>query len=129
MANKVLAVFEKPIYLSFEPVDPHLFAVGLGVADTPVEVNVLLRDGAVTYAAKGQQMKGVKLVGIELQEFDTSPGRVVEFMVEHGAKVYVVEEDLKARGMNKDDLLSGLEIIKEGQVAKLIDEHEAVMVM
>ncbi len=129
MAEKVLAVFEKPIYFSFEPVDPHLFAVGLGVADTPVQVDVLLRDAAVTYAVQGQQMKGVRLVGLELQEYDTQPARLVEFMAEHGARIFAVEEDLRARGIEKSDLVKGVEVVKEEETARIIAEHDSVMVL
>ncbi len=129
MANKVLAIFEKPIYHSFEPVDPHLFAVGLGVADTPVEINVLLRDSAVTYAAKNQVLTGPKIVGLDLQEFDTSPGKLVEFLVQNGAKVHVVEEDMKSRGLKSNDLVHGVAVISEENSIGLIDEHEAVMVL
>jgi len=32
MAKKVLAIFEKPIYLCMEPVDPHLFATAFGAS-------------------------------------------------------------------------------------------------
>lgn len=128
MANKVLAIFEKPIYLSCEPVDPHLFLVGLGIADTPVEINVLMREAGITYAVKNQQVKGPKLAGMDLQEFDTSPGKLVEFWLQHGAKVWVVEEDMKTQGIVKDDLIAGVEVVKEHECARLVDEHEATMV-
>jgi sulfur relay (sulfurtransferase) DsrF/TusC family protein len=129
MANKVLAIFEKPIYHSFEPVDPHLFAVGLGIADTPVEVNVLLRDSAVTYAAKNQILKGPKIAGLDIQDFDTSPGKLIEFMVQNGGKVHVVEEDMKSRGLKSSDLVNGVTVISENDSVSLIEEHEAIMVL
>ncbi len=129
MAQKVLAIFEKLIYLSYEPVDPHLFAIGLGVADTPVEVNVLLRESGINYAAKNQVVRGPKIAGLDIMEFDTSPGKLVEFFVQHGAKVKAVEEDLKALGLTKEDLVPGIEVIKEDQTADFIDEHDAVMVL
>jgi sulfur relay (sulfurtransferase) DsrF/TusC family protein len=128
MANKVLAIFEKPIYHSFEPVDPHLFAVGLGIADTPVEVNVLLRDSAVTYAAKNQILKGPKIAGLDIQDFDTSPGKLIEFMVQNGGKVHVVEEDMKSRGLKSSDLVNGVTVVSENDSVSLIEEHEAIMV-
>ena len=129
MAQKVLAIFEKLIYLSYEPVDPHLFAIGLGIADTPVEVNVLLRESGVNYAVKNQVVKGPKIAGLDIEEFDTSPGKLVEFFVQHGAKVQVIEEDMKGLGLTKDDLVAGVEVVKEAQTADIIEEHDAVMVL
>lgn len=129
MANKVLAIFEKVIYHSFEPVDPHLFAVGLGIADTPVEINVLLRDSGVTYAAKNQILKGPKIAGMDIQDFDTSPGKLIEFMIQNGATVNVIEEDMKKQGFTPSDLVNGVTIIGAEDAVDLFDEHDAFMVM
>ncbi len=128
MPNKVLCVLEKPIYLSFEPVDPHLFATALGVADTPVEVNILLRDSGVNYGIKEQKVFGPKIGGQDLMQHDTNPGLVISFMIEHGAKVRVVAEDLKARGIAKEDLVAGVEVISEDDTVRLFEEHDGVIV-
>jgi sulfur relay protein TusB/DsrH len=127
MANKVLVIFEKPIYLSFEPVDPHVFATALGVSDTPVEVNVLLRDSAVTYGVKNQQVNA-KVAGQDIMLHETSPEKVVTFMIEHGAKVRAVAEDMKTRGINKEDMVQGVEVISEDDSVRLLEEHDSVMV-
>lgn len=127
MANKVLVIFEKPIYLSFEPVDPHVFATALGVSDTPVEVNILLRDSAVTYGVKNQQVN-VKIAGQDIMLHETSPEKVMTFMIEHGAKVRAVAEDMKIRGINKEDMVQGVEIISEDDSIRLLEEHDSVMV-
>ena len=127
MANKVLVIFEKPIYLSFEPVDPHVFATALGVSDTPVEVNVLLRDSAITYGVKNQQVQA-KIVGQDIMLHETSPDRVVAYMIEHGAKVSAVAEDMKARGVNKEDLIQGIDVVSEDASIQLLEEHDSVLV-
>jgi sulfur relay (sulfurtransferase) DsrF/TusC family protein len=103
--------------------------VGLGIADTPVEVNVLLRDSAVTYAAKNQILKGPKIAGLDIQDFDTSPGKLIEFMVQNGGKVHVVEEDMKSRGLKSSDLVNGVTVVSENDSVSLIEEHEAIMVL
>ncbi|MFY9268803.1 MAG: DsrE family protein, partial [Candidatus Manganitrophaceae bacterium] len=118
MANKVLVIFEKPIYLSFEPVDPHLFATALGVSDTPVEINVLLRDSAVTYGVKNQKVN-VKVAGQDIMLHETAPDKVMTFMAEHGAKISAVAEDMKSRGINKEDLVQGIEVISEDDSIRL----------
>ncbi|MCL4460455.1 MAG: DsrE family protein [Nitrospirae bacterium] len=127
MANHVLVIFEKPIYLSFEPVDPHLFATALGTADTPLEISVLLKDSGVNYAVSKQQVS-LKILGQEVQEADTTPARLLAFMMEHGARVRVVEEHLTARGLDPGDLIDGVERISEGKIARLVEEHDSVIV-
>jgi len=127
MANKVLVIFEKPIYLSFEPVDPHLFAAALGISDTPVEINVLLRDSAVTYGV-GNQKVNVKIVGQDIMLHETSPDKVIHFMMEHGAHVHAVSEDMRSRGINKEEMIPGIKTISEDQSIQLLTEHDSVMV-
>ncbi|KGA93724.1 DsrE family protein [Leptospirillum ferriphilum] len=127
MANRVLVVFEKPLYLSFEPVDPHVFATALGVADTSLEINVLLRDSGVHYAVSGQQ-PSVRILGQEIQEAHTSPAQLLAFMKEHGARIHIVEEHLVARGVAPGDLIDGVERVTEGHIARLVEEHDSVIV-
>lgn len=127
MASHVLVIFEKPIYLSFEPVDPHLFATALGVADTSLEISVLLKDSGIHYAVSGQQVS-LKILGQEIQESQTSPAQLLSFMKQHGARIHIVEEHLVARGVDPGDLIEGLERIAEGDIARLVEGHDSVIV-
>lgn len=127
MANKVLVIFEKLIYLSFEPVDPHLFATALGVVDTPLEISVLLKDSAVTYAVS-EQTVAAKILGQEIQEENTSPARIVAFMLDHGATVRIVREHMEERGLASQNLVSGVEIMEERDTVGLIESHDSVIV-
>ena len=128
MSNKVLAIFEKPIYLCMEPVDPHLFAVAFGAVESPVEVDVLLRDSAVTYAVQRQELKGAKILGVDVQEFDTNPGRVVDFMIRNKSTVAVVREDLEAQGIDPKDLVAGVKVIPQAETIGWMEEHDQFMV-
>lgn len=127
MADKVLVIFEKPIYLSFEPVDPHLFATALGVADTPLDISILLRDSAVTYAVAGQSVSA-RILGQEIMGEDTSPAKVISFMLEHGAKVRLVREHLEERGIGPQELVPGVLIVPEKETVDLLEEHDSVIV-
>ena len=46
----------------------------------------------------------------------------VEDSIDFDAQVYVVEEDLVARGLSKEDLLAGVNIIPAQQVAELVGQ-------
>jgi sulfur relay (sulfurtransferase) DsrF/TusC family protein len=127
MSEKVLVVFEKPIYLSFEPMDPHLFATALGVVDTPLEISILLKDSAVTYAVSDQTVSA-KILGQEIMGENTSPARMVAFMLEHGATIRVVREHLEERGLAPGDLVSGVRIVDLKDTVDAIEEHDSVVV-
>ena len=127
MASNVLVIFEKPIYLSFEPVDPHLFATALGVADTPVEITVLLKDSAVTYAVADQEVSA-RILGQDLVQKETSPARVISFMLSHGAEVRAVQEDLESRGIKASDLIPGVRVVPLSETVSAIRENDGVIV-
>ncbi len=127
MPSRILVIFEKPIYLSFEPVDPHLFATALGVADTPVGITVLLKDSAVTYAVAAQEVSA-RILGQEIVEKDTSPARLVSFMLSHGAEVRAVGEDLAARGIEASDLVPGVQVVPLSDTVSAIMENDGVIV-
>lgn len=43
------------------------------------------------------------------------------------AEVYLIEEDMEARGLTEDMFPDGCEVISQSEVADLIDETESVM--
>jgi intracellular sulfur oxidation DsrE/DsrF family protein len=59
---------------------------------------------------------------------DTSPARIVAFMLEHGATVLIVREHLEDRGIPEDGLVPGVRIVDERESACLVGEHDSVLV-
>ena len=128
MIENVLAIFEKPIYLSFEPNDPHLLHVAFGAVSSGVKVDVLLRGSAVNYAVKDQHQTDAKLLGQSLCEVETSPAKVMDLIAKNGGEVSVVEEDLKKRGLDKGALIPSAKLVSESQVGDLVAAHDATFV-
>ena len=128
MIETVLAIFEKPIYLSFEPNDPHLLHVAFGSVSSGVKVNVLLRGSAVIYASKNQHQTDATLLGQALCEIETSPAKVMELIAKNGGEVSVVKEDLAKRGFAQEELIPQAKIISESQVADLVVANDATFV-
>ena len=128
MIEKVLAIFEKPIYLSFEPNDPHLLHVGFGSVSSGVKVNVLLRGSAVNYASKNQHQTQAKLLGQPLCEVETSPAKVMELIAKSGGELYVVKEDLEKRGLKQSDLISQAKLVEASKTADLVAANDATFI-
>ncbi|MFQ5762183.1 MAG: hypothetical protein ACE5PO_04030 [Candidatus Bathyarchaeia archaeon] len=127
MAKNVLTIFEKPVYLSFEPVDPHIFATGVG-ATAGINLTVLLRGEGVYYGLKDQNVEGIKVGGVApTSNIGATAAHVWTWIAKQtGAKVYAVREDLDQRGLAKDELTEGIESIASKDVAKLFEENEVV---
>lgn len=128
MVEKVLAIFEKPIYLSFEPNDPHLLHVGFGSVSSGVKVNVLLRGSAVNYVEKDQHQAQAKLLGQPLCEVETSPAKVLELITKSGGELYVVKEDLEKRGLKQADIISQAKLVPHAEVASLVVANDATFI-
>ncbi len=126
--EKILAVFEKPIYMAMEPHDPHLLHVAFGVVSSGVKVNALLRDSGVNYAVAAQHLSSPKLLGQPLIEIETAPHRVLELMMKNKATVSVVKEDLASRGLTEKDLIPNVNVISASEVPALIEQHDSTFV-
>ena len=126
--EKILAIFEKPIYMSMEPHDPHLLHVAFGVVSSGVKINVLLREAGINYAVAAQHLSSPKLLGQPLIEIETAPHRVLELMLKNKATVSVVKEEMAARGLTEKDLIPGVKIISAAEVPALIEQHDSTFV-
>lgn len=87
------------------------------------ELDVLLRANAVNYAVKGQDASGLSF-GAKPQTHAPELASDLERLLGKGVKVFVVEEDLAQRGIEASELISGLQTIKRGAVAKLLDGYD-----
>lgn len=92
---------------------------GLILADTlltkGVAVTVLLRGDGVYAAVAGQSPRAI---GLE------SHIEQLEAAVEMGAKVLVVAEDLKARGLKAKDLVEYIEAVPENKLPSLMADND-----
>jgi intracellular sulfur oxidation DsrE/DsrF family protein len=88
-------------------------------------VDVLLRGNAVYYAVTAQDASGLKF-GDQAQ---TQPPQIANDLAKlkaKGANVFVVEDALRERGIDKAELIDGLDFIPRQQVAKLYGDYDQV---
>jgi hypothetical protein len=90
------------------------------------EVALLLCGDGVSYAQRGHNAGGLRF-GTREVRIPPELDRDLEAMVGRGTRVYVVKEDLAARGIPDDLLLSGLNRIARSQVARIFADHDRVL--
>ena len=90
------------------------------------EVALLLCGDGVSYAQRGHNAGGLRF-GTREVRIPPELDRDLEAMVGRGTRVYVVKEDLAARGIPEASLLPGLDGIARSQVARLFAEHDRVL--
>lgn len=124
MPKKILSVLAHTEYGNLEDSDIGLFASAFApVAGHPM--TILLREEAVNYAVRGQNGTGIKIAGAAVQ-----PGFLIEtdLRAVQGAKipVYAVREDLEERGIKKDDLIEGVQLLSRNELGKFVDQFDTV---
>ena len=122
---KILSVIERAYHGTLEEQDDSPMWMAAAVKNAGADMSVLLRGNAVNYAVNGQDASGLVIGGVPLKVPPTIDKDVQE-LIGKGAPVYAVEEDLNARGIDKARLVNGVQVVKQGQIAKLWDSHDAV---
>ena len=121
----ILSVVERAYHGTLEEQDDTILWVSHMLKNAGADLSVLLRSNAVNYAVKGQDASGLTIGGVALGVPPTLDSDV-EALASAGASVYVVEEDLKERGIGTDELCAGVQTVKRSGLAKLFDDHDAV---
>ncbi len=92
-------------------------------ANAPVDL--LLRGNAVNYAVKAQDASGLSF-GDQRQTQPPQLAKDLEKLREKGAKIFLVREALRERGIEDGELISGLEFVARDALAKLFGEYDQV---
>ena len=124
MPKKILSVLSHTEYGNLEDSDIGLFASAFSsVAGQPL--TLLLREDAVNYAVRGQDGTGIKIAGAVVQ-----PGFLIETDLKSvrqaNIPVYAVREDLEERGIKKEDLIEGVQLLSGKELGKFVDQFDTV---
>lgn len=115
MANSILVVVTKPPY-GVEDAFAGL-RLGLAMAVNGIKTSVLMTDDGVFNAVGSQRPDAVKMPSNidatkDLYDFDVP--------------VYVVKEDLAARGIPESRLFEGLKPLPASDIRKLVADHDVI---
>ena len=123
---KTLNIVERAYHATLEEQDDVAlwFALAMKVQGN-LDQSVLLRGNAVNYLVSSQDASGLKIGEIALDP----PPKIVDdlnLLREKGLALYAVEEDLASRGVPKDRLIPGVEIVKKGALPQLLGAHDRI---
>lgn len=89
------------------------------------DVDIVLRNSAVGYAVARQEASGLAFG----ERRQTQPPRLSDDIVRlttKGVRIYVVEEDLAERAIEREELAPGLQLIRAERLPSLLADYEAV---
>lgn len=125
MALKVLNVVETAYRATLEEQDDTILWVTTAMKGAGADVDVLLRGNAVNYGVKGQDASGLRF-GDKTQSHPPRIEDDVKRLLEKGAKVYVVADDVAERGLEGTELIKGLERVSRGGIASLCSGYDQI---
>jgi intracellular sulfur oxidation DsrE/DsrF family protein len=123
--SKILNVIETAYRATIEEQDDPVVWLTHALRGAGADIAVLLRGAAVNYAVRGQDASGLSF-GARQQTQPPRIDRDLAALRDKGVAVHAVEEDLAARGIERADLIEGVELLPRQRVAALFAAADAV---
>lgn len=124
-AKRVLNIVERGYRATLEEQDDPVLWLNTVLRDQGLDVHVLLRGAAVSYAVRTQDASGLEIGGVR----QTQPPRLdddLRRLASKGAIIHVLEEDLAARAIAKDELIVEVRLVGRAALPELLADHDHV---
>ncbi len=122
---KALNIVSTAYRATLEEQDDTVVWLTHALRDAGADVGVLLRGNAVNYGVRGQDASGLAFGG----EPQTRPPELaadLEKLIGKGVRVWVVGDDLAARGIERRELIDGLTTVTAADLPRLLGEFDQV---
>jgi sulfur relay (sulfurtransferase) DsrF/TusC family protein len=122
---KTLQIVESAYRGTLEEQDDTILWITAAMKGAGADLDVLLRGSAVNYAVRGQDATGLRFGSVP----QTQPPRIdedVEKLLNKGIQVYIVEDDVAERGLERTDLIGGLKNVSRAGLPKLLEQYQRV---
>ena len=122
---KVLSIVETAYRATLEEQDDTIVWLTHALKAAGADVSVLLRGNAVNYGLESQDASGLSFGAVQQTQPPDLVGDVSELMA-RGVPVYVVEEDIEDRGLERRELIDGLQPVPRAGIAALLGGFDQV---
>jgi intracellular sulfur oxidation DsrE/DsrF family protein len=125
MGRKVLQVLDVAYRCTLEEQDDPTVWITTVFKGAGADVALLLRGSAVNYAARGQDASGLAIGGKK----QSQPPQLADDLtrlIGKGAEVYVVEDDVAERGLERSDLIDGVKTVSRAGLGKLYGGYDQI---
>jgi sulfur relay (sulfurtransferase) DsrF/TusC family protein len=126
MAKKVLNIVESAYRAVMEEQDDTILWLLAAMQGAGGAHTVVLRGNAVNYAIAGQGAPGLTVGQWKQTQAPKMDRDVIDLMENRKIPVFIVEEDLAERGIARDELVPGVELLSRKALPALFAEYEIV---
>jgi sulfur transfer complex TusBCD TusB component (DsrH family) len=127
MAKKTLNIVESAYRAVMEEQDDTILWLLAAMQGAGAEHTVVLRGNAVNYAVAGQGAPGLTIGGWQQTQAPRMDNDVIDLIETRKIPVFVIEEDLAARGIEHGELVAGVQILSSKLLPQRLGEYEIVM--
>jgi sulfur transfer complex TusBCD TusB component (DsrH family) len=126
VAKKTLNIIESAYRAVMEEQDDTIMWLLAVMQGAGAEHTVVLRGNAVNYAVAGQGAPGLTVGEWKQTQAPKMDRDVLDLVEKRKIPVYVIEEDLTERGIERARLVPGVKLMPKSALAGLCDEHALV---
>jgi sulfur transfer complex TusBCD TusB component (DsrH family) len=126
MAKKTLNIVESAYRAVMEEQDDTILWLLAAMQAAGAEHTVVLRGNAVNYAVAGQGAPGLSVGSWQQTQAPKMDRDVADLVEKRKIPVFVVEDDLAARGIEKGELISSVKLIGRSALPAMCAEHAIV---
>jgi hypothetical protein len=126
MAKKTLNIVETAYRAVMEEQDDTILWLLAAMQGAGAEHTVVLRGNAVNYAVAGQGAPGLAIGGWKQTQAPRMDNDVIDLIERRKIPVFVIEEDLAARGIERGELVPGVQLLSSKMLPKRMAGYEIV---
>ena len=126
MAKKTLNIVELAYRAVMEEQDDTILWLLAAMQAAGAEHTVVLRGNAVNYAVAGQGAPGLTIGGWKQTQAPRMDNDVIDLIEKRKIPVFVIEEDLAARGIERGELVAGVHLLSAKMLPQRMAEYEIV---
>jgi sulfur relay (sulfurtransferase) DsrF/TusC family protein len=126
VAKKTLNIVASAYRAVMEEQDDTILWLLAAMQGAGADHTVVLRGNAVNYAVAGQGAPGLAIGGWKQTQAPRMDNDVIDLIEKRKIPVFVIAEDLAARGIGRDELVPGVELLSAKMLPKRMAEYEIV---
>ena len=105
---KILSIVETAYRATLEEQDDTIVWLNTMFKKLNADISLLFRSNAVNYVIQGQNASGLSIGGM-VQQNPPQIGRDITDLLAMGVPIYVVEADLRERGIKREEMMPGVQ--------------------